>query len=172
MMWLALPLLTERPLSGRDVSTLANNDIISTLQHFKTNSCDRTASASQITALCFPCFGSHHSFHPATNSTSVDCSTDINIAKTYVDVPHLFFNGKKNSSQHIVCNAHHWPIPLWGAAAVVPSVRNLYHFVHNAGYFKFVSSKSHIPSSGNGQKKKKKKYIYIYRALISGQSML
>jgi hypothetical protein len=33
---------------------------------------------------------------------------------------------------------------LWGAAAVVLSISNLYSFVHNAGNFKYVGLKSQI----------------------------
>jgi hypothetical protein len=76
-------------MSECDAATLAN-DGNSPLQHFRTNRCDRTAWATQITELWFSRFGSHHSFLPAAIGASVDPSTSINIAKKFVNISHWF----------------------------------------------------------------------------------
>jgi len=72
---------TQHKLSDCDVSTLAN-DGISPLQHFRTNRCDRTAWATQITELWVSRFGSRHTFLPAVIGASVDSSTSVNMAKS------------------------------------------------------------------------------------------
>lgn len=81
-------------LLGCDVSILVNNGI-SMLQHFRTNSYDRTAWARQIMQLCSPCSRSHYSFCPVTNSTSVDCSTATSTGKMLGGISHWWFNGNK-----------------------------------------------------------------------------
>ena len=99
IMWLTLPLLTEKLCAGcwvvmcQSSQTMASG--ISMLQHFRTNSYDRTAWARHITQLCSSCFRSHYSFCPMTNSTSVTCSTVTSTGKMLGDVSHWWFNGNK-----------------------------------------------------------------------------
>jgi hypothetical protein len=76
------------------VSLLMNNDI-STLQHFKTNSCERTACMSQVLELWFACFRSCYSFHSVSNNASLNHSTSLLIAKTFVDASPWFFLSNK-----------------------------------------------------------------------------
>ena len=89
---------TESQLSGCEVSMLVN-DSISTLQHFRTNGCDKTASIRQILELCISSFGSSHFFHSVTNSVSVNCSTSTNTVNLFMDVSYIFFLGN-NESYH------------------------------------------------------------------------
>jgi hypothetical protein len=98
---------TERQLSGCDASILAYDGVI-TLQHCRTNGWDRTACTRQITEPCFFCFGSLHSFHPATNSGSVDRSTSTNISKTSVPCFSPILSRQRRSlSEHVTCTVHH-----------------------------------------------------------------
>jgi hypothetical protein len=99
------------------------------IKRLSTNSSDRTACARQIMEVSFFCFGSRHSFHPATNGGTVDRSTSINIAKTSGSCFSVTLSPQQGSlSEHVVDTAHHWPTPLWGATAVVLSVRNIYKY--------------------------------------------
>jgi hypothetical protein len=121
-MWLMLPLWIERLDANCQVVMRQSSQMMdSTLQHLRTNSCDRTAWARQIMDLYFSRFGRCHSFRSVTNNASLDRSTSTNIAKTFVGVSQGLRLGKK----HVVCTTHHWPTPLWGA-----DVKILYNFVH------------------------------------------
>lgn len=85
---------TECQQLDSDVSTL-KTDGTSKLQHFRAKSCIRLAR--QTIQLCFTSFGSHHYFHPATNSTSVNHSNATNTTEVTVDVSHWYFFVTKNS---------------------------------------------------------------------------
>jgi hypothetical protein len=82
------------PVIRSDVSILVNNDI-STLRHFRTNSCERKACVRQILELCFSCFRSCHSFRSVTNSASVNHSTSLQTAKMSEDAAQWFFLSNK-----------------------------------------------------------------------------
>jgi hypothetical protein len=75
-------------------------------QHFRANSCDRTAWAEQIMELCFSYFGSRNFFRRTTNGASVDRSTSTNIAKTSVDVSHWFFPDNRECYQSTLLVLH------------------------------------------------------------------
>ena len=79
----------ECQFSGCDVSILANHHV-STLQHCRANSCDRSAGAGHTKELCFSYFSTPHSLCPATNN-AIDCSISTSIAKLFMDVPHCLF---------------------------------------------------------------------------------
>lgn len=78
---------TERQLSSCDAS-IPTKDGISTLQHIKTNICDRTAWARHTWEFFSSCFGSRHTLHRTINGADVDHSTSINVAETFVYVSH------------------------------------------------------------------------------------
>jgi len=113
IIWVTLPLLiqiTEHKLSGHDVSILMNNDI-STLQHFRTKSCERTVCMEQILDLWFSCFRSCYSFHSATNYASVNHNTSLHIAKTFVDAsPWFFLSNKEFYHSKLYCTSLTDPI--------------------------------------------------------------
>ena len=129
----------EHWLSSCDVSVLLNSGI-STLQHFGTNSRNRTAWVTCILELCFYHFRSHHSFHPLTNSDSVDLSTSISIADICGCFSLTLFWQHRILSQYIICTTCHWLTPLWSTAAV--GISEIFTTPYlNAGNFKFVLSK-------------------------------
>ena len=96
---------TECNLLTCDASILRNEGI-SMLRHFRTNNCAKM-SARQIMEICFPFFRSCHSLHSAANSASVEHSTSINIAKTFVDICHWLFSATRNSirAQCLYCTS-------------------------------------------------------------------
>ena len=102
---------------------------ISTLQHFRTNSCDRMAWARQIMELWFSCCRSHHSFYREINRASVDRSTSINTAKMFVDVSHWLFLSDKEfyHSTCLYCTSLTDSIMRHSCS---DTVRNLYNFTY------------------------------------------
>jgi hypothetical protein len=112
--------------------------------------------ARQMTEICFSCFASRHSYRPETNGVSFVRSTFTNIAKTSIDTAYWFFVDDKEfyHSTLLVTHTHHWPTPLWGAAGVVLSVRNVDNFVtRTPGTTNLFHTKSHVSSSITGQEK-------------------
>jgi hypothetical protein len=102
-------------------------------------------------ALCFSCFGSCHTFCSATSGASVDCSTWINFARTYVEVSHLLFLGNKGfyhstfSVMHVTDQFH---CDMLLQRCCLSEIFTTSYM--NARNFKFVSSEHHIHSFGTG----------------------
>jgi hypothetical protein len=104
-MWKISPFLNKRQsasLAGCDESILANN-AIRTLQHFRINSCDRTAWAKQNLLICFSCFRSRLSFCPTNKGASTDHSISVNIATICaIFLTHTFLATNNNTTAYLL----------------------------------------------------------------------